>query len=62
MVKLADIQRMNATKRLQVGDKVQVGGRARVVMDTTDPALITLKTASGAQMKVGRLALADERP
>ncbi len=60
-MKLTQLQRIHATRRLNVGDKVQVDGRACVVMDTSDSALITLKTASGAQMKVGRLVLADER-
>ncbi len=58
-VRLIDIQCINLTRRLQVGDKVRVDGRACEVIDTSDPALVALKTGSGAPFKVGRLRLAD---
>ena len=59
-MKLAEIQRINATKQLRVGDKVQVNGYACEVIDASDPALVTLKTGSGVPLKIGRLRLAEE--
>ncbi len=59
-MKLAEIQRINATKQLHVGDKVQVNDYACEVIDMSDPALVTLKTGSGVPLKIGRLRLAEE--
>ncbi len=59
-MKLAEIQRINATKQLHVGDKVQVNGYACELIGTSDPALVTLKTGSGVPLKIGRLRLAEE--
>ena len=59
-MKLAEIQRINATKQLHVGDKVQVNDYACEVIDTSDSALVTLRTGSGAALKIGRLRLAEE--
>ncbi len=59
-MKLADIQRINATKKLHVGDKVQVNGYACEVIDTSDSALVTLNTENGVPFKIGRLRLAEE--
>ncbi len=59
-MRLAEIQRINATKQLHVGDKVQVNGNACEVIDTSDSALVTLKTGSGVPLKIGRLRLAEE--
>ena len=47
------------TPMMHVGDKLQVNGHACEVIDTSDPALVTLKTGSGAPFKIGRLRLAD---
>ncbi len=61
-MKLAQLQRIHATRRLNVGDKMQVDGCACEVIDTSDPALVTLKTATGVPFKIGRLRLAHGRP
>ncbi len=59
-MKLAEIQRINATKKLDVGDTVQVNGCECEVVDTNDSALVTLKTENGVPFKIGRLRLAEE--
>ncbi len=58
-MRLIDIQRINLTRRLRVGDKVRVNGYVCMVTDTNDPALVALKAAGGAPFKIGRLRLAD---
>ncbi len=52
-----ELQRIAATKRLHPGDTVQVNGSPCEVIDTSDPALITLRSQNGATLKIGRVAL-----
>ncbi len=52
-----ELQRIAATKRLHPGDTVQVNGSPCEVIDTSDPALITLQTQNGAKLRIGRARL-----
>ncbi len=52
-----ELQRIATTKRLHPGDTVQVNGSPCEVIDTSDPALITLRSQNGATLKIGRVAL-----
>ena len=52
-----ELQRIAATKRLHPGDTVQVNGSPCEVIDTSDPALVTLRSQNGATLKIGRAML-----
>lgn len=58
---LIELQHMAATRRLKTGDAVRVRSLGSfVVVDNTDPALITVRSAHGAILKLGRLSVQPE--
>ena len=54
-----ELQQIAATKRLHPGDTVHVNGYPCEVIDTSDPALVTLRTPNGATFKIGRAVLSQ---
>lgn len=54
---MSEVLKLSETRVLQEGDIVQVRGLPGrfVVLDTSDPALLAVKSESGATFRVGRM-------